>query len=80
MDVLRQPGHRLVGAQLLLPVRACTRHDLPHAGVDDLHASVTQFAATVFQAVACTFRCGNVAAILELDESLNKNFKVGVVC
>lgn len=22
-------------------------------------------------------RCGNVAAILELDENLNKNFKVG---
>jgi len=31
--------------------------------------------------VACargTFRCGNVAAILELDEHLEKNFKVSI--
>jgi hypothetical protein len=33
VDVLRQPGHRLVGAQLLLPVRAVQRPSARACGI-----------------------------------------------
>lgn len=116
MDVLRQPGHRVVRAQLLLPVRfrgvyLCWSASftpavytfpgftwypldvvaLRLACVGLLSTALAFFGKTgdvevqrctlmqraVLEPFECLLRrCGNVAAILELDENLSKYFKV----
>ena len=53
--------------------KICRAHQLMQDGYQHTHDS---HVTTIFSAPNYCYRCGNVAAILELDENLTKFYKI----